>query len=424
MSPLGSSGVVGAAVWAALLAAVTGCEREPAPVEAGSLAAAAPEAGGAERATALGGFLAAHWELPVPAQGEPPAEFSEAEASLAPAVCGSCHPEQYAAWRTSLHAGAFSPGFAGQLVEGSLATPASLRDCQSCHAPLAEQQPFDASGGANPGFDAELRAQGIVCAACHRRAHRTFGPPRRAELPAPAADPPHAGFEARPEFQQSRFCAPCHQFFDEPGVAGKPLENTWQEWRESPQAAAGRTCQSCHMPDRAHLWRGIHDPETVRSAVDVELVVHEPGATPLHATLVLRNRDVGHRFPTYVTPRVFLALWQEDGEGRELSGTRREATIGREVAFSVSPPRERFDTRLAPGEAAELEYTLERAAAARALVGRVTVDPDHHYRGVFQGLATTLRDPAARAWIEQAQRRTLESSYVLYAARIPLDAAP
>ncbi|MES9944225.1 MAG: hypothetical protein ABW080_04625 [Candidatus Thiodiazotropha sp.] len=26
----------------------------------------------------------------------------------------------------------------------------------------------------------------------------------------------------------------------------------------------GQTCQSCHMPDRAHLFHGIHDPDMVR----------------------------------------------------------------------------------------------------------------------------------------------------------------
>jgi hypothetical protein len=394
-------------------------ERAPRePPAAGGMRAATVTGSGREGL--LGPFLREHWRLPIAPQGPPPPEFSEAEASLEPAVCGACHPAQYAQWSTSLHAAAFSPGFAGQLVEGALAAPAELRNCQTCHAPLAEQQPFDAALQTNASFDAGLRAQGIVCASCHVRARRTFGPPRRADLP-PAPEPiPHGGFEVRTEFQESRFCAECHQFFDDVGVNGKPIENTFVEWRASPQAAEGRTCQSCHMPDRAHLWRGIHDPETVRGAVDVDLVPLDLSGPQLEAALLLRNRDVGHAFPTYVTPRIFLAVWQTDAEGRELPGTRVEAAIGREIDFSTQPWSEVFDTRVAPGESVKLAYAVGRRPEAAALVGRVRVDPDFHYRGVFEGLLETLEAPGARAQIEEAYRRTSESIYVLSEVRRPL----
>lgn len=400
---------------ACLLALVIACGGERDAATLGSQASEPPS-----RRAVLGEFLDLHWRLPVPAQGSPPPGFSDAEASLDPATCGACHPEQHAEWRTSLHAAAFSPGFAGQLLEGPLAAPAELRTCQTCHAPLAEQQPVAADGRPSAHYDAELRAQGLVCAACHVREHRRYGPPRRADAPRPADPVPHAGFQARAEFQESRFCAPCHQFFDDPGVNGKPLENTWVEWRASPQAAAGRTCQSCHMPDRAHLWRGIHDPAMVREAVDVELVPQAPAQGSLRAHLVLHNRDVGHRFPTYVTPRVFLAVWQEDAAGREIEGSRREATVGRAIDFQASPWRERFDTRVAPGESVKLVYAVPREPAARALVGRVTVDPDHHYRGVFEALAASYTDAHARRLASEAWQRTRTSSYVLAERRLAL----
>ncbi len=378
------------------------------------------DVGALARRAVLGAFLDAHWRLPIAPQGPPPIGFTEAEASLDPAVCGSCHPKQHAEWRTSWHADAFSPGFAGQLLEGPLASPAELRACQTCHAPLAEQQPVTADGAPSPHFDRALRAHGIVCASCHVRAHRRYGPPRRADAPPPPAEIPHGGFEARSEFQESRFCAACHQFFDDPGVNGKPLENTFAEWRASPQAAAGRTCQSCHMPERAHLWRGIHDPETVRAAVDVELVPATAGEGAVRAWLLLRNRDVGHRFPTYVTPRVFLTVWQEDASGRELDGSRLEATVGREIDFESTPWRERFDSRVAPGESVKLDYALPRAPGAHSLVGRVTVDPDHHYRAVFEKLAATYTDPEARQLMQQAWQRTRHSPYTLAERRLAL----
>jgi hypothetical protein len=372
-----------------------------------------------QSARVLGPFLTQHWHpLPLPPQGGTPPGWNQAEASLDPALCGACHPRQLREWESSLHAAAFSPGFSGQLIEGALATTAAIRQCQSCHAPLAEQQP------AQTGFDAALRRQGLVCAACHVRAQQRYGPPRRPELRAVDGPLPHGGYQARPEFQESRFCAPCHQFFDDPGVNGKPAQNTWGEWKQSSFAEAGRTCQSCHMPDRAHTWRGIHDPEMVRAAVDVDLVPVSLDGETLAAALVLASRDVGHAFPTYVTPRVFLAVWQEDATGHELDGTRVEASIGREIDFGADPPREVFDTRVAPGESVKLDYALPRGTDAAALVGRVTVDPDFHYRGVFAGLLDSLRDPGARSRIQEARQRAAQSSYVLAELRRPLTPAP
>ena len=362
----------------------------------------------------LPGFLGEHWPgLPLPLQGPPPPEFTPVEASLDPQTCGACHPQQYADWKTSLHAAAYSPGLSGQLLEGSLAHPAEVRNCLSCHAPLGEQQPYRAALEPEPAFDPALRDQGIVCASCHVRAHQRYGPPRRGAPLPEVAVVPHGGFEARTEFQQSGFCAPCHQFFDDVGVAGKPLENTWAEWAASRHAREGRTCQSCHMPDRRHLWRGIHDPEMVRAAVAVELAaVADPGPSTW-AELRITNDDVGHRFPTYTTPRVFAALWQADAAGNEIDGTRVEAVIAREIDFSTNPWQERFDTRVKPDETLVVPYEGAPAPAAVTLVGRVTVDPGFHYRGVFASLLGELESEEARARIAEAARGVADAAFVL-----------
>lgn len=403
----GSGGAPGAEAEAARSAAAAVAESPPAASPMGLTEAAGPE-----RRRVLGPFLDRHWLLPVPAQGPPPPGWSEVEVSLEPEACGTCHPAQLAQWGTSLHAAAFSPGFAGQLIEGPLAEKAEVRQCQTCHAPLAEQL-----------GDEALRRRGVVCAACHVRAHRRFGPPRRAELPPLPDRLPHGGFEQRPEFLESRFCAPCHQFFDDAGIAGKPIENTWTEWKASPHAARGETCQSCHMPDRAHLWRGIHDPDMVRRAVAVELVPSEAtGAGEVAASLVVASFGVGHAFPTYVTPRVFLRVVQEDGSGRELPGSEVEAVVGREIDFASST--EVFDTRIAPGASVRLDYRKPRAPGAAALVGRVRVEPDHHYRGVFESLLREYEDPEARRLISEALERARRSAYELAERRLELPAAP
>jgi GNAT superfamily N-acetyltransferase len=178
------------------------------------------------------------------------------------------------------------------------------------------------------------------------------------------------------------------------------------------------------MPDRAHSWRGIHDPEMVRAAVAVALVSQEAAADGIRASLVVLNRDVGHAFPTYVTPRVFLATWQESADGTELAGTRQSAEIGRQVDFDQQPWREVFDTRLLPGESAALAYDRPRAAEAVALVGRVTVDPDYHYRGVYAQLLKQYSDPDARRLIAEAAQIADDSRYVLAEHRLELGAEP
>ncbi len=400
-----------ATLFALLLASgLSACDREaPGP--------SAPS----ERERVLGPFLAAHWRIPAAPQGPAPPGTSAATATLQPKICGACHPEQFADWRRSLHAQAASPGLLGQLIEGDLARAEAHRACMSCHAPLDEQQVWDATLRPNERFDPGLRSHGLLCAGCHVRSHRFFGPPRREDAPVIPDGRPHGGFEPRGEYQESRFCAQCHQFFDDPGINGKPIENTYFEWLASPQAAQGRQCQDCHMPDRRHLWRGIHDPEMVRAAVDVDLATHDLAGETLRASLVLLSRDVGHALPTYVTPRIFVSIHQEDAEHHELEGTSVEATIGREVDLSTGI--EIFDTRVAPGESVKLDYVQTRVERAASLVGRVTVDPDFHYRGVFGQLDRTLRDPEARALNREAALRISDSTYILAEIRRPLPAS-
>src|SRR5213593_4837599 len=96
----------------------------------------------ASGADAIREFLDRHWRAPLAPQGPAPARFSALEASLRPESCGTCHPAQYADWRTSWHAAATGPGIAGQLVEMFESDPASALGCLGCHAPLAEQSPL------------------------------------------------------------------------------------------------------------------------------------------------------------------------------------------------------------------------------------------------------------------------------------------
>ena len=258
----------------------------------------------------------------------------------------------------------------------------------------------------------------MVCATCHVRAHDRLGPPRRAELPPLAENLPHGGFVAREEFSDSRFCASCHQFFGRAGPSGRPVQNTFVEWQESPQAAAGETCQSCHMPDRAHLWRGIHDPEMVRAATEVTLGALLVTESSVEAKLVLRSLGVGHMLPTYTTPRLFLQVVQVDEQGEELAESLEIFEIGRKVNFRKG--LDVADTRIAPGQSATLHYTKRRLPEARGVVGRVRVDPAYHYRGVFKSLTRRYKTKEARRLMFEALEHAAETTYVLQEIRLDL----
>lgn len=373
-------------------------------------------------------FLGRHWRVPIPPQGKPPARFSSLEVSLLPESCGGCHPAQLADWQTSLHAKAMGPGVKGQLVEMIESDPASALHCYTCHAPLTEQQEkvADGRGGFRPNraFDAKLQAAGLACAACHVRGHERFGPPKRdgsLASQAPREQLPHNGVTRTPAFRRAEFCKDCHQFAED-GFAlnGKLLENTYNEWKAAPFGRAGVQCQECHMPDRRHLWRGIHDPEMVRSGVTITLATdkarYRPGET-VTATLSVTNSKVGHYFPTYVTPRVVARAELRDAAGRAVSGSREERAIAREVSPDLS--RELSDTRIPPGGSFVFRYRRPVGAGGLRLHVSITVYPDHFYTRFFTSLLGQGTGKGT-AQIREALAATRRSVFVLYEKEVPL----
>jgi hypothetical protein len=369
-------------------------------------------------------FLERHWRTPIPPQGAAPARFSAVEKSLAPASCGSCHPAQFADWKASFHARSMGPGVVGQLVGMWRDDPATARLCLTCHAPLAEQQPYTERGVSNRAFDAELQHTGVTCAVCHVRRHERFGPPRRDGSIAPAASGqslPHNGVTRTPAFRQSEFCASCHQFkADDFALNGKLLENTYEEWKRSPAARERRQCQDCHMPDRRHLWRGIHDRDMVKSGVEVSVTTERPRYRPgdeLAAVIVVKSVGVGHYFPTYVTPRVVVRAGLVDATGASVPSSEQEYVIAREVALDLS--REVFDTRIPPGERASFSYRRRLEGRGFTLRVTVTVYPDHFYERFFKSLLASGAGAGARQ-IHEALKAAGRSAFDIFRKDVPL----
>ncbi|MBI5625950.1 MAG: hypothetical protein HY935_01930 [Nitrosomonadales bacterium] len=299
----------------------------------------------------------------------------------------------------------------GQLVDVHPADISSLRNCTRCHAPLAEQEASLIKQLRGKKHTDALHEQGLVCAACHVRKNVRYGPPP-AQTSA-GGKLPHNGFVSAPAFGDGRFCATCHQF-DKDGYAlnGKPLENTYAEWQASPYAKQGKQCQSCHMPERRHLWRGIHDPDMTRKGVTVEATQPTVHDGYVSARLTLTNSGTGHYFPTYVTPRVSAQIYQVSTGNKPIEGTLREKIIVRQVSVDLS--EELSDTRLAPGEQAVLDYLVPRHPDAQGIIMLVHVEPDYFYSGLYRSLLKTKPKSKGSTLLRAALKSSLESGYDLY----------
>ena len=356
------------------------------------------------------------WRVPLASQGKPPKEWTALEQSLAPEDCGQCHAEQLQQWRTSRHALAFSPGLVGQLLTFDAADTA---ECMRCHAPLAEQRAaFEAArtlGVAHKPEKQGLAAAGNSCGGCHVRQHRRFGPPQRgtgavgaSELPTP-----HGGVFRTSFFESSEFCSGCHQFPSEQAINGKPLENTYAEWKASAQAAAGVSCQTCHMPDRGHLSRGIHDPATVASGLTPRILADQSGVR-----FEITNSGVGHAFPTYVTPKVVMRAVALDAEGKPRPDTLVSHVIARRVSYDGARWSEASDTRLLPGQTASLELPWNGSLRIRAWLD---VFPDDYYENaVYRELMETLpRGSEALHLIALAKSQAAASRFRLFETELP-----
>ena len=160
------------------------------------------------------------------------------------------------------------------------------------------------------------------------------------------------------------------------------------------------------MPDRRHLWRGIHDPEMVRSGITIDWL--EGGA---ETGLSITNSNTGHMFPTYATPDVRVRLEFLSSDRQPLAGAVTEHSIARRIAFQGGWV-ELSDTRLAPDSSVRVTAPWpEGAAHVRATV---TVRPDAFYRDVFETLLAGALSDTSEALLSEAHRRAVDSPFVIF----------
>ena len=193
------------------------------------------------------------------------------------ATCGTCHPKQYREWSVSSHSYAqLSPVYLSLSSEINELSSGSNGDfCLRCHSPIGAnlgESPFMSNLDRHP-----TSREGITCVVCHRididynkRSGRlalvqgsllepVYGPMGNEEMARVLDNTDqyrvvteegkpgrkvHKEVKKFASISQPIFCGTCH---DVTLFNGFRLEEAFSEYRTSPAAAKGTTCQDCHM---------------------------------------------------------------------------------------------------------------------------------------------------------------------------------
>ena len=338
-----------------------------------------------------------YWQLPIPPQGDAPQTHHPVTHDISPESCALCHKKQADEWQDSYHAKAASDGLIGQL---HYFDQDSAESCLSCHTPRSEQ--------IEDWQDQTLKfkATGIDCASCHLRQHQRYGANNK---PTPV----HGTVQAKPLFKKADFCSRCHQFSEGRGLklTGSFLENTHQEWQQSKWSKQNKTCQSCHMPNGSHRFKGIHDAEMTRSALTIKAIRKVAGFS-----LSLSNQFAGHAFPTYATPRIIVTLTSHDGKNKKNHIIQRQLFLDKHQSL-----QQKVDTRLQAGETITLFLPLKPHQQATA---NIRVEPDHFYKQVIYPYFLEESDEVLDQDDKQAQHLLLKAKqvnrdYTLYDIQCP-----
>lgn len=284
-------------------------------------------------------------------------------------ACRTCHPEQYKQWQHSLLAQShFEPVYNFYFIKASKDSDQKLETfCAACHTPIAVLNgniPFP-----NPVTKPEdtkvsdVENEGIQCDFCHmidgvketRNSGYTVKPSRTKLGPYADSVSSFHGTAFSPLFKSSDLCGTCHDVTHP--VNGILLEATYTEWKESPYAEEGVTCQDCHMtegltakklhpgkagvggPEREHVSKHYFvgpnliyanapgaeklkklSERLLRSSATVEIGSPTKTKDGFNLPVMVTNTGAGHYLPTGVTElrQLWLEIIATDEAGHEV----------------------------------------------------------------------------------------------------------
>ena len=340
-------------------------------------------------------------------------KIPEGLTSLRAESCGTCHTAIYEEWKTSIHSQSYRDPF----FHAYWTKDKHTWVCLNCHSPLENQQPTliteiprdrveRAVQAPNPQYDADYQHEGVTCAACHVRDGVILGPFDDAAAPHPT--------KADPTFRTTQLCYRCHSVVGGPaqfyngGPCGTYPEYESGHWMKE----RGFTCQSCHMPEierpvatggplrkgRQHLWRGGHDPEMVKQAVDIKVVADPAEPKPgdkVRVTLTLINAGAGHKLPTGDPDRHFTVEFAVEDQGRKVLESRQE-TMGRWILWQPAII-ELHDNRLMPLASRDytFEYQLPKDVTGLTLITKVRyhIQTERQHQMLIDKYGLTAPDP-------------------------------
>ena len=308
--------------------------------------------------------------------------------SLKAESCGQCHREIYEEWKTSIHAHAYEDPF----FQAYWKKDKNIWVCLNCHTPLENQQPTlikdiprgrveKAAQEPNPRYDSEYQKESVTCAACHVWDGVILGPFEDALAPHPT--------KYDPTFRTAELCYRCHNVVSGPaqfynvGPCGTYAEYEGRHWQER-----GFICQSCHMPEierpvapggpirrgRQHLWRGGHDPDMIRRAVEIHVKADTDAPQPgdrVGFTLTLVNAGAGHKIPTGDPDRFFTVEFMvENQQGEVLE--RQSSTMGGWILWQPAIV-ELYDNRLLPLASRDYRFDYRLPEQGSGLILRTRV---------------------------------------------------
>jgi len=346
----------------------------------------------------------------VPGRGAPSPSPSPAPAS-APAgapytsakTCATCHRLIHQYWSESAHArSATSPVY----LEGLEAAVAAASDkqavrvnCVWCHAPTVLVT-------GDHQLEQPVTREGVSCDFCHTVKDVDLARPGRPFVVSPGNVKRGPLEYAKSKFHETEYsplhkssallCAACHEYRNPLGVA---VLSTYTEWRQTPYAVRGITCQECHMPVvpgtsvpaalgpsghviNLHRIVGGSNPSKLSVGLDlqIESVTRTSGTADVQV-LVTSSR-VGHAAPGgFANRALVLAVGVESASGELLH--RRERIYrrilrdaeGHELArvadLMLKAAAEGEDTRIQPGESRAERFTVPIPEGARAIVARL-----------------------------------------------------
>ena len=190
--------------------------------------------------------------------------------------CSQCHPDHFEEWSVSPHAYAMlSPVFNSMqafITDRSSGTNGDF--CIRCHTPVAMEREEDIYGSVLTR--SPIVVEGVTCISCHRVdgdfgttsgrislhdgpiTDPIFGPTGNKNLQDALNNPDfglvtgpdqrgklaHSDSIRSPVISRSAQCGMCH---DVNSPSGLRLESAFTEFKHSPAAADGTSCQDCHM---------------------------------------------------------------------------------------------------------------------------------------------------------------------------------